>query len=136
MQSVTGGGHFGGGMFINAWDMARFGYLFLRNGAWGDRRIVSERWIAMARTPGPANPAYGYMNWFLNTGRKGLPAAPESAVYFSGNGANIIYVDQEHDLVVVVRWIQGAALNEFLAKVLAAVNPIGDVPAASPAGKR
>ena len=28
MQSVSGGGHWGGGMFINAWDLARFGYLF------------------------------------------------------------------------------------------------------------
>ena len=32
IQSVSGGGHFGGGMFIHARDMARFGYLFLRNG--------------------------------------------------------------------------------------------------------
>ena len=121
MQSVTGGGHFGGGMFISAWDMARFGYLFLRDGKWADRQIVSKEWIAMARTPGAANPAYGYMNWYLNTGRKGLPAAAESAVYFAGNGANIIYIDQERDLVVVVRWIQGSALTEFLTKVLAAI---------------
>src|SRR5215471_18345280 len=34
VQSVTGGGHWGGGMFINAYDMARFGYLFLRDGKW------------------------------------------------------------------------------------------------------
>ena len=27
VQSVTGGGHWGGGMYINAYDMARFGYL-------------------------------------------------------------------------------------------------------------
>ncbi|HKC57891.1 MAG TPA: serine hydrolase, partial [Vicinamibacterales bacterium] len=51
VQSVSGGGHWGGGMFINAWDMARFGYLFLRNGKWNDRQIVSEKWIQMARTP-------------------------------------------------------------------------------------
>jgi hypothetical protein len=25
VQSVSGGGHFGGGMFISAWDLARFG---------------------------------------------------------------------------------------------------------------
>ena len=55
VQSMTGGGHWGGGMFINAWDMARFGYLFLRNGRWKDKQIVSEKWIEMARTPGPAN---------------------------------------------------------------------------------
>lgn len=122
VQSVTGGGHFGGGMIINAWDMARFGYLFLRNGTWKDRQIVSEKWIAMARTPGPANAEYGYMNWFLNPGRKSLPSAPESSVTFRGNGQNIIYVDWENDLVVVVRWIGGGrALDEFLGKVVGAI---------------
>ena len=120
VQSMTGGGHWGGGMFINAWDMARFGYLFLADGRWKDRQIVSSEWIRMARTPG-VNREYGYMNWFLNTGRTPLPVAPESSVTFRGNGANIIYVDWENDLVVVVRWISNVALNEFLGKVLAAV---------------
>ena len=45
VQSMTGGGHWGGGMFISARDMARFGYLFLRNGKWKDRQIVSQKWI-------------------------------------------------------------------------------------------
>jgi CubicO group peptidase (beta-lactamase class C family) len=122
VQSVTGGGHWGGGMFISARDMARFGYLFLRNGRWKDRQIVSPEWIAMARTGGPANAEYGYMNWFLNPGRKSLPAAPESSVTFRGNGQNIIYIDWEHDLVVVTRWIRGGpALNDFLGKVLASI---------------
>lgn len=123
IQSVSGGGHWGGGMFINAYDMARFGYLFLRNGKWGDRQIVSEKWIAMARTPGPANQTYGYMNWFLNTGRKPLPSAPENSVTFRGSGSNIIYIDWDNDLVVVVRWIQGNALNEFIGQVLGAIRP-------------
>ena len=128
MPSVTGGGHFGGGMFINAWDMARFGYLFLNNGRWGGRELVAERWIQMARTPGTANPTYGFMNWFLNTpsaGRGGaptrpLPSAPASSVTFRGNGQNIIYVDWENDLVVVVRWI-GRGLDEFIGLVLGAI---------------
>jgi CubicO group peptidase (beta-lactamase class C family) len=119
VQSMTGGGHWGGGMFINAYDMARFGCLFLRNGKWKDKTIVSDKWIQMARTPGPANKTYGFANWFLNTDRKPLPNAPESAFYFEGNGANIIYVDQENDVVAVVRWIRGGgALNEFVGKLL------------------
>jgi CubicO group peptidase (beta-lactamase class C family) len=122
MQSVSGGGHWGGGMFINAYDMARFGYLFLRNGRWKDRQLVSEKWIAMARTPGRANEMYGFANWMLNTGQKRLASAPASAVCFEGNGANIIYIDWEHDIVAVVRWIRGGeALNEVVGKVLAAV---------------
>jgi CubicO group peptidase (beta-lactamase class C family) len=120
VQSMTGGGHWGGGMFISARDMARFGYLFLRNGKWKDRQIVSPDWIKMARTPGPANQTYGYMNWFLNTDRKPFPNAPASAVTFQGNGSNIIYIDWENDLVVVVRWIQQRAFNDFIGQVLAA----------------
>jgi CubicO group peptidase (beta-lactamase class C family) len=110
-------------MFINAWDMARFGYLFLANGKWRDTQVVSDQWIRLARTPGDANREYGYMNWFLNTGRKSLPSAPESSVTFRGNGANIIYIDWQHDLVVVVRWINNSALDPFLARVLRAVQP-------------
>jgi len=109
-------------MFIDAWDLARFGYLFLRNGKWNGRQIVAEKWIGMARTPGSANPEYGYANWFLNTGRKALPAAPESSVTFRGAGQNIVYVDWDNDLVIVVRWIRsGPALNEFIGKVLASM---------------
>ena len=121
VQSMTGGGHWGGGMFINAWDMARFGYLFLADGKWKDAQVVSPDWIRLARTPGRANPEYGYMNWFLNTGRTPLPSAPESSVTFRGNGANIIYIDWDHELVVVVRWISNGALDEFLRKVLGSV---------------
>ena len=99
VQSVSGGGHWGGGMFINSYDMARFGYLFLRHGEWKDKPIVSEKWIAMARTPGADNTTYGYANWYLNTGRKPLPASPETAVRFVGNGSNIIYIDWDDDIV-------------------------------------
>jgi CubicO group peptidase (beta-lactamase class C family) len=120
VQSVSGGGHWGGGMFIDAYDMARFGYLFLRNGKWKDKQIVSEKWIQMARTPGSDNNTYGYANWYLNTGRKPLPGAPESAVRFVGNGSNIVYIDWDNDIVAVVRWIRNdRALNDVIAKLIA-----------------
>jgi CubicO group peptidase (beta-lactamase class C family) len=124
MQSVSGGGHFGGGMFINAWDLARFGYLFLRGGSWGEHPIVSEQWITLASTPGPANPEYGFANWFLNTGQKPLPHTPATSVTFRGNGENIVYVDWQNDLVVVVRWIDTKSLDEFLGRVLASIYPV------------
>jgi CubicO group peptidase (beta-lactamase class C family) len=123
VQSVSGGGHWGGGMFINSYDMARFGYLFLRNGKWKDRSIVSEKWMQMARTPGTDNNTYGYANWYLNTGRKPLPAAPATAVRFVGNGSNIIYIDWDNDIVAVVRWIRGDKnLNEVIAKLVASLD--------------
>jgi CubicO group peptidase (beta-lactamase class C family) len=121
MQSVSGGGHWGGGLFINTYDMARFGYLFLRNGKWKDRPIVSEKWIQMARTPGTANPTYGFANWYLNTDRKPLPPAPATAVRFVGNGNNIVYVDWDNDLVIVTRWSDG--LTELVEKTIASLGP-------------
>jgi CubicO group peptidase (beta-lactamase class C family) len=99
MPSIPGGGHHGGGMFISAWDMARFGYLFLNNGKWGDRQLVTENWIRMARTPG-VNKGYGFMNWYFNANRP-------NRVTFQGNGPNTIHIDWNNDLVVVTRWLGG-----------------------------
>ncbi|MFN2567497.1 MAG: serine hydrolase domain-containing protein [Gemmatimonadaceae bacterium] len=121
VQSVSGGGHWGGGMFINARDMARFGYLTLRRGRWRDRAILSEDWVRQALTPTAPQPTYGFMNWFLNTDRKFIPSAPPSAFAHMGNGTNMIYVDPENDLVVVARWIENGAVNEFVQRVLASI---------------
>ncbi len=122
IQSVSGGGHWGGGMFINAWDLARFGYLFLRDGNWNGQQLVSAEFIQQARSGGPANPQYGFANWFLNTDQKALPAAPASAITVEGAGRNVIYLDKEHDLLIVTRWIgNGTELNQLVEKVLSAL---------------
>lgn len=121
VQSVSGGGHWGGGMFINAYDMARFGLLTLHKGNWNEKQLISEKWIAQSSAPSTANPGYGYMNYFLNTDKKFYPAAPASAYMHVGNGTNIIYVDAEHDIVMVVRWIENNAVKEMVAKVLSSL---------------
>ena len=121
VQSVSGGGHWGGGMFINARDQARFGYLTLRRGQWKDRQLLSEAWVRMALTPTPVQPTYGFMNWFVNTDRKFLPSAPASAFAHMGAGTNMVYVDPEHDLVIVARWIERNAIDELVRRVLTAV---------------
>ena len=121
VQSVSGGGHWGGGMIINAYDMARFGYLTLRHGKWKEQQLISNQWVDWALTPTVAEPTYGFMNWFLNTDKKYLPGAPASAFTHIGAGTNMIYVDPEHELVAVVRWIDNKSLNGFVEKLLAAI---------------
>ena len=121
VQVVSGGGHWGGGMFINAWDLARFGLLTQRRGMWGTRRILSERWVQQSLTPTGPQPTYGYMNWFLNTNQVWMPSAPANAFGHVGNGTNLVFVAPDQELVVVVRWIENGAIDEFLGKVLAAV---------------
>ncbi|WP_199564613.1 serine hydrolase domain-containing protein [Parvularcula marina] len=120
LKVVSGGGHWGGGMFINAYDLARLGLLGLREGQWGEEVILSTEWIARARTPTGPESGYGYMNWFLNTDQKRFPAAREDAVSYLGAGANMVYIDYEHDLVAVVRWIDSKQLAAFVELLLEA----------------
>jgi CubicO group peptidase (beta-lactamase class C family) len=129
IKSMTGGGHFGGGMFVSAYDMARFGYLFLHGGKWDGQQLISRRWIDLAKSPGPANASYGFCNWYLNNplnaagadGALPFPSAPRSAITFQGNGVNVIYLDYDNDLLMVVRWIDSnRSLDQFVGKVLAA----------------
>ena len=120
VQSVSGGGHWGGGMFINAYDMARWGLLTLHRGSWAGKQLISDQWVKQALTPTTANPGYGYMNWFLNTDHKLLPSAPVTAFVHIGNGVNFIYVDPEHELVAVVRWVENASMDGIVKRILAA----------------
>src|SRR5688572_28404056 len=124
IQSVSGGGHWGGGMFISAYDMARFGLLGLRNGKWGDKQIIPAAWIAESRKPSKAQPTYGFMNYFLNTGKTPMPSMPENVYWHLGNGSNVVLVSPDHDLVVVVRWIGGGnnTMNQLMERIVGAIN--------------
>ena len=128
MQSVSGGGHWGGGVWANTRDHARFGYLMLRRGNWSGKQLVSERWIAQATTPTPLRPVYGFM-WWLNTGGQQFAAASQRSYFALGAGGNAIWIDPEHDLVVVTRWLAGNRLNEFMRLVTAAVVAPAPAPA-------
>lgn len=125
VQSVSGGGHWGGGMFINAYDMARFGYFTLRRGKWRDRQLLSDRWITLALTPTPAQPGYGFMNFFNNRDGKLFPNGPRNAYAHLGNGTNMVYVDPDNDLVAVVRWIDNKSTDEFVKRLVAATKKAG-----------
>jgi CubicO group peptidase (beta-lactamase class C family) len=118
VQCVSGGGHWGGGMFISTRDHARFGYLFLRGGQWGERQLVSPEWITAATTPTPVKSDYGYM-WWLNTDRERMDAAPADSYSAAGFGGNYIYIDPDNDLLIVVRWTP--AVDGVVERVIAAI---------------
>lgn len=119
MQSVSGGGHFGGGLFINTIDQARFGLLFLRNGKWKDKQLVSEKWVNAVHQPSPANKSYGYM-WWTNLENK-FPSVPAAVYYAEGFGGNYIIIDNQHDLVVVARWLDTDKTAELLNLIIKSI---------------
>ena len=121
-QSVSGGGHSGGGLFINTLDHARFGLLFLNDGAWKGNRLISKNWIKDATTPSPANISYGYM-WWLN--KKGTnrfwEGVPQNVFYASGFGGNYIVIIPDEDIVIVTRWLEPSQIGLFVKKVIDAL---------------
>jgi hypothetical protein len=119
VASVSGGTRWGGGMWINSWDMARFGYLWLRGGTWNGRQIVPAAFARAALAPSAHGPDYGYL-WWLNTKGKNLPGMPTTAYAALGAGNNTILVSPEHDLVVVWRW-HGGNVAEFGKRVIQAI---------------
>ena len=120
VASVSGGTRWGGGLWISARDEARFGYLFLRQGKWKDKQIISANWVRVATTPTTIGQDYGYL-WWLNTAHKQWPSLPATSFAALGYGSNTIWIDPEHNLVVVWRWHNDRSANEFFKRILAAI---------------
>lgn len=122
MKSVTGGGHSGGGVFINTLDQARFGLLFARKGKWQKQQIISENWIKQIQQSSQAHDSYGYM-WWLNKGpRKWSQVNDESIYYAAGFGGNFIVIDNTNDMVIVTRWLEPRKIGELVSRVRESVN--------------
>lgn len=117
MQSVSGGGHSGGGMFINTEDMARFGLLFMNNGNWNGEQLISEALIEEAVQPSIPNKNYGYMWWLNADGPRQWKNIDKDIFYAAGFGGNFIIVDRKEKLVIVTRWLEPSKAEEFVQKI-------------------
>jgi CubicO group peptidase (beta-lactamase class C family) len=87
--------------YLTTRDWARMGQLWLD--AWhGRSAVISQSWQRQAVTPGTAinGDIYG-MGFWLNTGRRRFPSAPENTFYAGGNSGQFVVVIPEEELVVV-----------------------------------
>ena len=79
-------------------DYARFGLLFLHNGEWNDKRIVSKEWVRTTTGAAPASdPAYYYgyrLFWWRDVERPGR-------FYAFGKYGQYIYIAPDADAVIV-----------------------------------
>jgi CubicO group peptidase (beta-lactamase class C family) len=121
VESVSGGTRWGGGLWMNSQDLARFGLLILNKGNWEGRQLVAAKWIQDATTPSAHGPDYGYL-WWLNTKQKQWPSGPATSFAAIGNGGNIVWIDPEHDIVLVWHWHEsGGAVDGMIQRILASV---------------
>jgi len=116
LQSVPGGGHWGGGMVISAHDQYLVAKLMLNHGQNAGRQLISADWIQQMITPVDIAPWYGYFTW-LNTGHAISPTASESSYFAMGIGGQMVWHDPGKDRIVVLRWADFEYLQEIIERV-------------------
>ncbi len=94
--------------------------MFLRNGNWDGKQLISKEWIDKVQQPSEANESYGYL-WWLNRGSEKADGISKEVYFAAGAGGNYIIIDKEHDLLVVTRWLNPAKRKEFMQLVIDAV---------------
>ena len=116
---------FNGGMLANVDTMARFGYLYLNNGNWNGRQIISSAYVKLStsayypRSPIPDLKSYGLL-WWVSRFNK-VPYFRSSGLY---NNHTFVFPSLN---MVVVRvgadgWDQhGGSTNTFLQPIVTAV---------------
>jgi CubicO group peptidase (beta-lactamase class C family) len=69
-----------GGLFLSGSDLAKIGYLYLNQGVWGGKRLVSEAWVRQSLTPA------------IDTGWQGLKYGFKWWLYPRKNAAGFVWM--------------------------------------------
>lgn len=120
VQSVPGGSHWGGGVSISARDQALVGQLLLDGGSHAGRELVPRAWVQRMQQPCAIAPFYGWLTWLNREGRL-FADASRSSWFMIGAGGHYVWVDPEHEAVVVARWLDPARAPGFVTRVARAL---------------
>jgi CubicO group peptidase (beta-lactamase class C family) len=103
------------GIHISARELARFGYLMLRGGAWEGKALVPPWWLDLAtRSSQSYNPYYG-LTWWVNTQATLWDGVPPHTFAALGYNTNLCCVIPSLDLVIVRIGAGPTQSTEFIA---------------------
>ena len=127
------GHNFGwGDLFLNPRDAAKLGLLWVHQGRWEDRQIVSQEWVAAASERRMSQTGreedYGYAWWISN------PKEEVSFVQAAGVGGQLIKVLPELDLIFVTTG-GGFEMDQIDPYIIAAIGDFEQPLPANPAGE-
>jgi CubicO group peptidase (beta-lactamase class C family) len=116
LQSVPGGGHWGGGMVISAHDQLLLGNMMINNGLVNRVQLLPASWIEAMRMPCDIAPWYGYFTW-LNTDHVISRDVPEESYFAMGIGGQLVWHDPTRGIVGVFRWVDSGGISGILGVV-------------------
>ena len=123
-----------GGVYLNPRDLAKLWYLYLKNGVWNGKQIVSPEWVKDSVTPhmdvGQRGSGIGYgLKWWI------YPYGKDNSNFVwagSGFGGQLPLAFPEYDMVTVItswninqtgpRMTRAHAINRILGIVLDPAN--------------
>ena len=91
--------HAFGGITLIMKDLAKIGRLYLHQGVWNGKRIVSEEWIRQSGAYSTDNDCY-HFNWY-NLKSTGSGKPPYPGYYALGINAQVLYVNPYKNLIMV-----------------------------------
>lgn len=106
-QRLSSGYYFaGGGIFLRPRELSKIGYLFLNEGFWGEKQIITPDWISESvqkhiTTQGrtlPAAHAYGYQWWLKDFQANGRTY---NSFFAAGWGDQYMFVFPAEKLMIV-----------------------------------
>lgn len=92
----------GGGMRLRSRDLLKLGLLYVNEGRFEGRQILSTDWVQQSLTrhlDAPSPYGYGYLIWQSDHDIGGVPV---TAHFMSGNGGNRVIFLPGHDIVIVI----------------------------------
>lgn len=117
-QGIGDGGN---GFHMTAYDMARFGLLFLNDGVWEGQQVVPKRWVKESTSLKSRRPStgsrYGYQWWLKNYGKAGY-----LGYNAQGFGGQYIFVVPQLDLIVVFTSSRTGSITPYFENVDKIVN--------------
>ena len=97
--------YFGGGMLLTPRDLLKFGQLYLNNGQWNGKQIISKKWVSASfgkylrlQDVNDKN-HYGYLWWHDTYHVKGKNIKTIEA---RGAGGQFVFIIPENETVVVI----------------------------------
>ena len=115
------------GINMTARDQARFGLLYLRNGVWGKKKVISPEWVKFSSTPSPTFQGYAGHWWTHNL--LGTNASPGDFTALGYYGQYVVVSRSKRMVMVINTAFEGTPAEQSakarnLAQTLYALFPL------------
>ena len=110
----------GWGLSLTARDLAKIGKLYLQDGAWEGRQLISAKWLKESTQEhsrwAEEDRRYGYLWWLLEE--------KENTFAALGDGGNVLYVNPSNGLVIAITSLFRPRAKDRLPLIKGQIEPL------------